>query len=107
MKYRFNVFVMLMFIVSTSCFACLEKNEEAEQKIQPKNNKAEIVDYESCVKAGGIILKTFPPKCKSPKGNETFTKDMKNKLIVKEKANKEKPCICTDDMPSCPVECEE
>ena len=63
---------------STSCkgmkMAMNDKNNIKDEDI-------EVTDFESWVKAGGLILKTFPPKCKDPKTGKVYTKitdDTKN-----------------------------
>lgn len=43
-------------------------------KTTTKDENIEVTDFESCVKAGGIILKTLPPKCKDPKTGTIYTK---------------------------------
>ena len=50
------------------------ENSSSDKKII--SDESEVVDYDSCVKAGGLILKTFPPKCKDPKTGKVYVKNI-------------------------------
>lgn len=120
MKSNVCLLTVFVFFISTSCFACFKRDSEIKEnkdfhKVMAENgevNSNSIFDYESCVEAGGIILKSFPPKCRSPKDNKIFTKKISG---INKKINngnngsneKEDDCVCTEDMPSCPVDCKD
>jgi len=49
------------------------------QGVKKQQEQRKVKDYDSCVAAGGIIMESYPERCRT-NGGQTFTRDIGNEL---------------------------
>ncbi len=105
-------FLKVLFLVQLlAVSACSQQTESTNV---PETENITIQNYQQCVKLGGIILKTYPPKCRTKSGaiytsGGSTSKALCNNLcgdgICQEIVCLGTGCACAESVDSCPKDC--
>ncbi len=101
-------------LILVQLFAISACSQQVESSKAPDSENITIQNYQQCVKLGGIMLKTYPAKCRTKNG-QTFTRDLNateplcNNLcgdgLCAELVCQGQGCPCTETKENCPNDC--